>query len=721
MNKILIAFILGITLYSGTALAEIVPIVRAGSSRSRVAEVQRALNECGDIYLKPDGIWGSRTASAVRAFQRNNGIAQVGYVGSLTAQELNTCFYGSDNSSDDEDVTPNYNPAGQTVPSQQLCSNGKTFASNCTVSPLVTNTNTIGQVCPNGMTLASNCTVFPANIPNSVALCPNGATVASNCTQTYNSNTGTNYGQTYSNVEGSLVSVTRLASYGSTRLYEGDRDIPVLGIQAIARDADQRVEGFVVSLRNSNTSSNQRITRYASDISVWLDGREIGRKSALSYSDESSDYTYTYRFTGMNGVIPRDKIGQIVVAVSAVAPIDSSNASNDAWTISAGSSTTASGDGNFISAASPNGRYRDYGSDPSGSTFTTTLDFEKAGGLNSVQRFRISPASNNPLDQTVQVSDASDTYDKLLLAFDARAEGSRMLVQRIPVVLTATGNGVGVSPYVSAVVRSLKFYADGVKIAEESIPTGATTATVVFGQYSKLNHPISQNSTTRFEVRADYYDIEPGTGNPATEFDNGDKVSAKISSGELTSAIIELDNYFQDTVYNRTGSVIGGNQTLRSYGAQPLLGTVTSDYSSNGSGEIISRTIRIPVRVRALDNSVYLSPNIENALTPSTTASIGYIFEDASGNQKTITHSATLASLSAPVQSGVYRVDAGTEREFLLTIVLTGSTGNTQNQYRVQLGFINSYSDVSLSGTQSLQILEPANLYETPFYTLNLN
>ncbi len=81
MNKILIAFILGITLYSGTAFAEIVPIVRAGSSRSRVVEVQRALNECGDIYLKPDGIWGPRTASAVRAFQRDNGIAQVDMLG----------------------------------------------------------------------------------------------------------------------------------------------------------------------------------------------------------------------------------------------------------------------------------------------------------------------------------------------------------------------------------------------------------------------------------------------------------------------------------------------------------------------------------------------------------------------------------------------------------------------------------------------------------------
>jgi len=392
--------------------------------------------------------------------------------------------------------------------------------------------------------------------------------------------------------------------------------------------------------------------------------------------------------------------------------MDSTDATYETWSINVG--TAIAGTANYVSAVSANGRYRDYGSFKSSSV----IDFQKAGGVSSDQKFKVTTASSNPVAQTVQVSNTADTSDALLLSFDAKAENAGMIIQKVPVVITTTNGGVDVvAPNPEAIVKVVKLYANGTLLATESLPTGLSTQTVIFGDNSKLNYTIASNATVKFEIRADLHDIE-NTGFVTTDFDNGDKVSVSVDSSTMT---VELDNGNKDTVSNKSGVSTGNDQTLRADGMMVTMGAMSSTAPSNNAGEIINRTISIPVTIKALDDTVYVDNLAQNAAVATSTNALAFTFEDNAGATKAIVNSATLTSTNATVEGNGYRIDSGTEKTFNLTIIVTGTTGQAQKQYRVQLNQGQSFTDSALTTGSAIQTLSPANAFETGYFALNLN
>ena len=71
-----------------TALVQTVAVLRQGSQGNEVKEVQRRLREWGYYSGAVDGIYGSGTAEAVRAFQKKNGLTADGLVGKATYAAL---------------------------------------------------------------------------------------------------------------------------------------------------------------------------------------------------------------------------------------------------------------------------------------------------------------------------------------------------------------------------------------------------------------------------------------------------------------------------------------------------------------------------------------------------------------------------------------------------------------------------------------------------------
>ncbi len=63
-------------------------VLKSGSTGSQVTAVQQKLQSLGYYTYTVDGIYGSRTTTAVRSFQRDNGLAADGIVGSKTAAAL---------------------------------------------------------------------------------------------------------------------------------------------------------------------------------------------------------------------------------------------------------------------------------------------------------------------------------------------------------------------------------------------------------------------------------------------------------------------------------------------------------------------------------------------------------------------------------------------------------------------------------------------------------
>lgn len=96
MNKKAISFVLILVImtlaFASVANASSNRLLRLGSRGSDVKNLQQRLNSLGYNCGNADGIFGTRTYNAVRAFQRKNGLAVDGIVGKDTRSKL---FSGS--------------------------------------------------------------------------------------------------------------------------------------------------------------------------------------------------------------------------------------------------------------------------------------------------------------------------------------------------------------------------------------------------------------------------------------------------------------------------------------------------------------------------------------------------------------------------------------------------------------------------------------------------
>ncbi len=79
--------------------AEAATVLKKGSTGSEVRTLQTKLKNWGYYSGSVDGIYGSRTVSAVKYFQRVNGLSVDGVVGKKTASALGMTLSGTENSS----------------------------------------------------------------------------------------------------------------------------------------------------------------------------------------------------------------------------------------------------------------------------------------------------------------------------------------------------------------------------------------------------------------------------------------------------------------------------------------------------------------------------------------------------------------------------------------------------------------------------------------------
>ena len=641
--------------------------LKVGSRGLAVESLQEALNSCWDAGLVADGIFGKGVKAAVKAAQMDLGLTADGIVGKISGKGIANCEPMDSEETDDTTDT--------------------------TTTPPDTTTST-----------------------------------------------------TITGPEGNLSNITKLGSYNNTKVSESNADVKVYGLEVTAKDGDQKIDGITLAFKNTGTGST-KITKYASEISIWLDGKEIGRKVAAAYSDDTSDI-YTYRFSGMNGIVKKDMKSQLVVAVSGVSSMDSTDATGEIWMVEAG--TVVSGTNtNYLSAMSANGRFRDFGGDLS----TSTIDFQKAGGSSSDQKFKVTVSTTNPVAQNVQVSSTADTSDKMLLAFDIKAENGAMKVQKLPVTLSVVdGTTDGTAPYTNALVKSLKLYANGIKIADESVPQdGLDSAleTIIFGNSSKLQYKIDANTTVKFEVRADFNDTEnnlyasstclvgtnnpylgctgvgtgtPTVGSPAIDFDNGDGVVANYSSANVLASTVELDNFNQDTVSNRSGSATGELQTLRSNGAVATMGTVTTTYTGPSySGDVSNKAIfNIPVTVTAFEDTIYVGQSLQAVAAAGITGTNAFSFtlNDSATptTQSTTTATGTVTttiSSNATTSGSAWILPAGQSKTFTIQVIVTGATA--AKNYRVQLNDLKFFTDAALTQNATVQNLVPMSTFQTVY------
>jgi len=417
------------------------------------------------VGANPDGVFGQMTKAKVMAWQSNHGLVADGVVGPMTKAAMNS---------------------------------GSTTA----------------DLCPNGMTLASNCTVAP-----------NGGS------------TGTLAG-----TDGTISKMNQLSQYNNEEVGGGQSDVKVMGfdIQASA-DGDISIKSIKLTFDAYGNASgdSDRLTDYLDMVTVYMGSTEVASASTDDFTKDSTGiYSKTFTLSG-NTVIRADETAKFYVAVDAVSNLDSGDIDSDSWTVALSNLRYVDGSGVVTTETSAIPAAIDYDNAGDGVgiafvSFSTASDTD----------LKITLASSSPESQVVEISTSSDTDDVVLLKGNLKLEGtSDVWLDQLPIVLVTDGDSL--SAFVSSVTLTIgdDEYSESTGsncVSTSDFSTTAscdsnTTAGVVF---DNLDIDLNAGSTVTFTVKANVNDIE-NSGVTATDFDEGDTLYAALTSGARAYIVAE--------------------------------------------------------------------------------------------------------------------------------------------------------------------------------------
>jgi peptidoglycan hydrolase-like protein with peptidoglycan-binding domain len=429
--------------------------------------------------------------------------------------------------------------------------------------------------------------------------------------------------------------LTNLSSLGDTvsDLRVGDSIDKVVGVSADARGGDvaiQRVDA-TITIGGSGSSA---INKYVQSVSLYLNGTKLATMDAAA--GDKNGRVWTYRFSGLNGVIPSGSTGNIYIAVTPVTSIASPEA---------GATLTATILANGIRAVSGDGISDTYGN---GTSQTFTVSAANTGAVT------ITAASDNPANSQVAVSTTNTTTGVTLLAFNLKAKNQGATIASIPVALSTSDNNL------NDVISTVRLIKGGTVLKSKTVGTG-TTGTIVF---DNVNISASQDASTEYTVQAD---LKSTAAYPV-----GTTITASTTAS-LTGWDISDVNGNNATI---SGSAVGGTITLTTTGISVTKGNMTAQTTPGLTGAGDTTQYALNFSVKAGDDDIYIDRSIQRTTSPSV-AGAGVAWATTTSSTSGITNLGVASFSAADTNSGdtvtSFKVPAGTTRTFTLNVSLTAT------------------------------------------------
>ena len=419
--------------------------------------------------------------------------------------------------------------------------------------------------------------------------------------------------------EGYLDEFDQLSAYSTEEVGEGEEDVAVLGVEMEAVDADQKIERVTVEIDTPTDASEDDLEDFITDVSVWLDGDELGRMDVDEASYDRSSDEYVFRFINLGGVIEEGDLAELVVAVSGVNNLDT-NANGDGWTVNIPA--------NGIRAVSPNGVDDTYDTSNYDETFTVET-FASAADL----ELEINLADENPDEGVVVVDNEGDEI--VLLEGELMADGGDILIYDLPFNFATSGATL------LAIADKAVLEIDGEEFTENIASNGDDTVT-----FDDLEIEISEDDTVSFRLWLesatstvnDAQDITVSAGLTETSIDAEDETGEAIASGDIS------------------GTADGETQHL--FSVVPMIEVVSVDIDpvDNGNAAAEAAAATIVVKVTAKGGTIYLNGDDES--TENKRFFVGDVY--GSGISASTTASSTTYSLS-----GTYTTtNSGADNEY---------------------------------------------------------
>ena len=127
---------------------------------------------------------------------------------------------------------------------------------------------------------------------------------------------------------GTVESYKLMSTLSNEEVGEAQDDVEVAGLE-IEVDNGSDIGITAVRLNFDVGTAASDFEKYASEVSIWLDGKEIGRVDADQFNDDNA---FASTISATNAVIRAGDTAELTVGISGISNLDSADAT-DTWTI----------------------------------------------------------------------------------------------------------------------------------------------------------------------------------------------------------------------------------------------------------------------------------------------------------------------------------------------------------------------------------------------------
>jgi len=502
---------------------------------------------------------------------------------------------------------------------------------------------------------------------------------------------------------GYLEDVDYIASINNEEVGEGEDNVEVIGLELAADSgSDLRLGAVRVVFEEQGAGGSNDFDDYAEEVTVWLDGKQVGSVEAEDIRESQDRWTGTITLDS-DAVVRRGDTAELTIAITALNNIDTSDlgSANNDWrggvtmlryVDANGAAITESSLGDIISANQVSSEGREFHFDT----------FASAAGV----ELRISEANDNPSAGTVQV-DENGGDEVVLLRGELGGRGSDIEITELTAMITPSGASV------EEMASQFILRIDGKEVDQKDADecedvTGDCSndddqaASYVFDDFE---YNLNEGDTVEFEIVADLlrFNGDFGSGDSLEAFVRASDIEAEDESGDDLSG-----GELRGTVSGQAISFASTGIRVELLNSSASALTNLSNDSSDDQGRYV-----MEFRVTAFEDTAWIELDAASS-TDAAGDDLGVAFsiENASTGATVSSGTATavLSRLSGGSVSGNYvRINAGQTATFRLTVYYDATTSGI---YRAQMNEVGYNQTSAAPATQALN-LQPEENYDS--------
>jgi peptidoglycan hydrolase-like protein with peptidoglycan-binding domain len=466
---------------------------------------------------------------------------------------------------------------------------------------------------------------------------------------------------------GSIGDADFITKLSNEEVGEDEEDVEVAGLEIEADGSDIELRAVTLDFDYADTAADEDLDDYASEVSVWFEGEEIARVDADEFEDDD-EFEKTLTLDS-GAVIREDDMGELVVAISGVSNLDTTN-QGEKWNVQFVSVRFVDGQGSVVTDSSTGDISNTDDDDTSTDSYEREFSFESFASAADLE-FKVSKGDDDINDaRSIEVSSTTDTDNVEILSFEVEVEGdSDVTVDDLAVdFATSTGD------LLTDLISSAELVVDGDVIGSENIVTAYNDDGVVV--FDNLDWTIDAGDTVEVIVRVDMNELNTGT------FAAGATLSASV---DPDNANWDVEDEEGETVGagDKTGSASSDSHTFYADGIQVEMNSVSKSDTTVDSDNNDYTTLTIKFDVTAFGEDAYVRNVITNTVASSSlvltapTAAQGVgiaINSNDSDINATGTKSVTLTS-TADEETNSFKVEEGETETFTAQVVVTNGSG----------------------------------------------